>query len=198
MITGWSAKRARALTVREGVRVVDVRRQSGGFVARTAGGAEIHCRVLLGTGGATGMVRKAISDPKQPPRISRLLEVLTPEPEGIVSDEFARGYAVLDFTPILRGVQGYYWDFPSYVAGRPTMNRGVFDSRVRRDLPLANLKQVFAASLADRGHDLATLPLHGHPSRWYDNHAPVHAERVLLAGDEAGFDPLLAKGSHSR
>ncbi len=72
--------RARGVTVREGVRVTDVRRESGGFLARTDAGEEIHCRVLLGTGGATGVVRKVVADPEQPARVSRLLEVLTPEP----------------------------------------------------------------------------------------------------------------------
>jgi menaquinone-9 beta-reductase len=186
--------RARGVAVREGVTVVGVRRDAHGFVVRTDTQQEIGCRVLVGAGGARGIVRQVVADGQDTSRVSRMLEVLTPCASESESPEFREHLAVFDFSPVVHGVQGYYWDFPSYVDGRPTMNRGIFDSRVRSDLPLADLKQTLAHSLARRGHDLHSLALHGHPSRWYHRDGLVSGERILLVGDEAGFDPLFGEG----
>jgi len=161
-----------------------------------------RARVLLGADGSNGAVRRRLGW-SAGERKARLLEVLTPEaPAGGAGPGGWRGVAVFDFTPMAAGVRGYYWDFPSLVDGRPMMNRGIFDSRVGgTDRPPrrgarhgASLKDSLAAALARRGRRLDGLPLDGHPIVWYDRGARVAAERLLLAGDAAGVDPLLGEG----
>jgi flavin-dependent dehydrogenase len=121
------------------------------------------------------------------------MEVFT-SGEGISSAGFVEHTAVFDFTPITCGVQGYYWDFPAIQRGTPTMNRGLFDARVRPDRPRARLKPVFEGELAGRGVRLHEVPLLGHPERWFDAREPQAGPRVVLAGDAAGAEPLLGEG----
>jgi len=74
------------------------------------------------------------------------------------------------------------------------MNRGIFDSRLRRPQAPVPLKQAFEAALHARGVALAECTLLGHPARCYDPAARHSAPRVLLAGDAVGCDPLLGEG----
>jgi flavin-dependent dehydrogenase len=92
------------------------------------------------------------------------------------------------------GLQGYYWDFPSYVKGKPFMNRGVFDSRARPERPKTDLKEDLRESMAERDRNLDDYKLKGHPIRWFDKNGRFAAPRVILAGDSAGADPLMGEG----
>lgn len=126
-------------------------------------------------------------------RVARLLEVDTPEnPE--TQWEFRDGVAVFDFSRMTDGLQGYYWDFPSYVDGQPVMNRGVFDSRAVPDRPKAKLVDELRDMLAQRERRLDDYTLKGHPIRWFDRRGKFAVPRVLLAGDAAGVDPLFGEG----
>ena len=74
------------------------------------------------------------------------------------------------------------------------MNRGVFDSRAVPDKPKADLKEVLAESMAERGRDLDDYELKGHPIRWWSSDGVFSRPRVLLVGDAAGADPLMGEG----
>lgn len=151
-----------------------------------------HARVVVGADGSRSFVRRALKWDDES-RVARLLEVLTAE-NPHVQPEFRDGVAVFDFTRMTDGLQGYYWDFPSYVGGQPFMNRGVFDSRARPDLPKTHLKEDLRASLAERNRDLETYTLKGHPIRWWNTDGRFAMPRVLLVGDAAGADPLFGEG----
>ncbi|MFN2303291.1 MAG: hypothetical protein ACK2TV_06110, partial [Anaerolineales bacterium] len=107
---------------------------------------------------------------------------------------FRDGVAVFDFTPMIDGLQGYYWDFPSYINGKPFMNRGIFDSRARTERPKADLKNILRHSLAERDRVLADFELKGHPIRWWSRKNQFSMPRILLVGDAAGADPLVGEG----
>ncbi len=126
-------------------------------------------------------------------RVARLLEVLTPE-DPRRQFEFKDGVAVFDFTPMMGGLQGYYWDFPSKVKGMPFMNRGLFDSRARPERTKANLTGELRQAMAKRERDVDDYRLKGHPIRWFDKKGRYAIPRVLLAGDAAGADPLMGEG----
>ncbi len=131
-------------------------------------------------------------------RISRLMEILTPVAQPERTEEFAKHSAVFDFTPLAGGVQGYYWDFPTYKNGAPMMNRGLFDSRVRQDRPRAELKPVLGEELKQRGVEMTDWRLEGHPERWFDPKDKHAVPRIVLAGDAAGTEPWLGEGiSHA-
>lgn len=187
---------ARGVELREGVRVRDLVCDRKGVTLCTDQG-ELHAEVVIGADGANSIIRQKLGL-RRADRISRVLEVFTPVADAVSTREFAQHTAVFDFTPIAQGVQGYYWDFPSWREGQPVMSRGLFDSRVRPERPRAALKAVFESELKRRGLNLAEIKLYGHPERWFDARAPHAAPRVLLAGDAAGVDPWLGEGiSHA-
>ena len=74
------------------------------------------------------------------------------------------------------------------------MNRGIFDSRVRPELPRIPLKQAFQQSLATRKHQWHEYPLKGFPIQRFDTDGCFSKPRILLAGDAAGVDPLFGEG----
>jgi geranylgeranyl reductase family protein len=154
--------------------------------------ATFQARTLIAADGSRSFVRRKLAWSGQS-RIARLLEVLTPE-QAEQRFEFQEGVAIFDFSPMAAGLQGYYWDFPSLVEGRPFMNRGVFDSRARPERPRVPLKETLQAALAERQRRLEDYPLKGHPIHWFDPQGEFARPRILLAGDAAGVDPLLGEG----
>ncbi|KAA3657495.1 MAG: hypothetical protein DWQ04_27935 [Chloroflexi bacterium] len=152
-----------------------------------------HAKVLVGADGSKSYVRRALKW-QDNTQVARLLEILTPE-NAATTPEFREKTAVFDFTPMTdNGLQGYYWDFPSVIQGQPFMNRGLFDSRARPDLPKANLKQTLRDSLQTRNRNLDDYKLKGHPIRWWSTKAKFSQPRVILVGDAAGADPLFGEG----
>lgn len=155
---------------------------------------EYRAAVLVVADGSKSFVKRRLGwGEGEALRSARLIEILTPE-VARQRFEFQDGVAVFDFTPLVDGLQGYYWDFPSRVAGVPHMNRGVFDSRVRRDRPRASLKAVLGERLARRGLDLSDHPIEGHPIHGFHPEAELARPRAILVGDAAGADPLFGEG----
>lgn len=191
------ARKAQSLGIElhEGEGVSDFVKDESG-VTVTTGRSEYRARVVIGADGANSIVRRKLGLVRWD-RISRLLEVLAPADDG-TSPEFVGNTAVLDFTPILRGVQGYAWHFPSVKQGVPTMNIGVYDGRVHPDRPLAELRPIIDSELRGAGMEPSEVKLMGHPERWFDSRARHSVPHVVLAGDSAGVEPLLGEGiSHA-
>jgi geranylgeranyl reductase family protein len=182
---------ARGVAVRQGEAVTDIAIEDDGVVVTTEK-RTIHARVLVAADGSRSFVRRRLKWDDDS-RVARLLEVLTPE-DARRQVEFREGLAIFDFTPMHDGLQGYYWDFPSYVNGESYMNRGVFDSRARPERDKANLPGVLAESLTTRERDLEAYQLKGHPIRWFHKGGRFARPRVLLVGDAAGADPLMGEG----
>ncbi|HEX6384448.1 MAG TPA: FAD-dependent monooxygenase [Anaerolineae bacterium] len=159
--------------------------------------AIFHTRVLIGADGSRSFVRstlkRTVPEWDDDSRVARLLEILTPE-DARTQPEFRDGVAIFDFSRMTDGLQGYYWDFPSYVKGKPFMNRGLFDSRARPERPKANLKQELSNALENRGRHLADYKLKGHPIRWWSSGGRFAIPHVILVGDAAGTDPLFGEG----
>jgi flavin-dependent dehydrogenase len=183
--------RARGVPIRDGVSVISVEREPDGVALRT-NTRTLRCTVVVGAAGATGVVRRQLGF-RDRSRVGRALEVLT-ACDPATTPEFAQGYAVFDFTPMLAGVRGYYWDFPSYVKGRAMMNRGIGDVRLDGDAPAPDLRANLAACLELRGENLADHVVEGAPARWFDPDGLYAMPHAVLAGDEAGLDPLFGEG----
>ena len=190
----WLVRQAEAkgVTVRQGEAVVDVIEHEN-YVEVATEKAIVHAKTLVVADGSRSFIRSRLKWDGIS-RVARLIEVDTPE-NPAVTEEFQKRVAVFDFTPMTSGdLQGYYWDFPSYVKGEPVMNRGVFDSRARPEKPKADLKSVMAGSLATRQRDLENYKIKGHPIRWWDANNSLARPRILLAGDAAGVDALFGEG----
>jgi flavin-dependent dehydrogenase len=154
-----------------------------------------RAQVVVGADGSNSVVRQRLGLPG-PSRVARLLEIFTPA-DPATAPEFREGFAVLNFTPVLQGIQGYYWDFPCRINGQGYINHGIFDCRVDERLR-GPLKEIFAAALQAQGLHLANYALQGHPERWFDRPTEVARPHVLLAGDAAGAEPLFGEGiSHA-
>ncbi|MCZ7574129.1 MAG: NAD(P)/FAD-dependent oxidoreductase [Ardenticatenaceae bacterium] len=185
--------RARGVDLHEGEPVTAIERVEDGVRLTTPAGT-YRAQVVVAADGATSMVRQKLVPTVGASRISRLIEVLTPEPDAAALPGFRDAMAVFDYSPVTQGVQGYYWDFPSIKAGQPTMNRGLFDSRVVTAAPRAPLRQIFAEALRARGRRLEAYELQGHPERWFHPDNPFSAPHVLLVGEAAGVEPLAGEG----
>lgn len=181
--------RERGVEVREGERVVALRRAGDRIAVETEADTYL-ARVVVGADGAKGPVRSTFV-PEEQSRVSRLVEVLVES--DAAAPEHRDRMAVFDFRPMKRDLQGYTWDFPCLVAGRPTLNVGGFDSR-RNDGSRAPLKELVTERLAARGVDPTRVRLQGHPERWYAPSGTYAAPNVVLAGDAAGIEPLLGEG----
>ena len=187
--------RERGVEVREGESLIAFERDADGVNVRTTNGT-YRTQVVIGADGANSVVRAKLGLARWD-RVARLMEILTPM-DATRAPEFIDHTAVFDFTPIASGVQGYYWDFPSFKQGASMMNRGVFDSRIHCGYARADLKKTFGEMLATRQVDLGSVHLQGHPERWFDPTRKHSAPRVLLAGDAAGTEPLFGEGiSHA-
>lgn len=180
------------ITVRQGEAVIDVVPHDD-YVEVTTEKTTFHAKTVVAADGSRSFVRRRLKW-EDDSRVARLIEVLTPE-NGRTQTEFRDGIAVFDFTPMTKHqLQGYYWDFPSYVEGKPVMNRGVFDSRARPERPKADLKQTLSDALAERNLNLSDYKLKGHPIRWWGGDGRFAIPRVILVGDAAGTDPLVGEG----
>jgi len=189
----WLVKIAqeKGVIIRQGEAVLDVNSLDD-YVEVTTDKAIIRAKILVAADGSRSTVRRKLKWDDES-RVARLLEILTPE-NAQEQAEFRDSHAIFDFTPMKDGMQGYYWDFPSFVNGKTFMNRGVFDSRAQPQRPKADLVKELRESLAERDRDLDDFKLKGHPIRWFDKDGRYSAHRVILAGDAAGADPLVGEG----
>ncbi|MBI5029412.1 MAG: FAD-dependent monooxygenase [Chloroflexi bacterium] len=186
--------RERGIEIHEGEPLIDLERNSGVNVLTKH--ETYHAKIVIGADGANSVVRQKLGLVRWD-RISRLMEILTPV-DPTCAPEFVDHTAVFDFTPTKYGVQGYYWDFPSFKQGTPVMNRGLYDSRAQPHRPRAELKPILESALAERQVELDQAHLQGHPERWFDATTKHSAPHVLLAGDAAGTEPWLGEGiSHA-
>jgi len=179
--------RARGVEVRDQTPLLDARRDPEG-VTIAVPGATLRARCVVGADGVASAVRRAIGFARGR-RFSRLLVIETPP--GPSDDP--RPAFDFDFSCVAEGIQGYVWDFPCVMDGRPAVSRGIFDragDAVRR----RDWKGVFADSLRARGLDPAAWRWKGFPEREFDPRIPTAAPRVILVGDAAGIDPLLGEG----
>ena len=190
----WLVQTAVSLgvTVRQGESVTDVSCHDE-YTEVVTEKTTFHAKVVVAADGSRSFIRRRLKWPGQS-RVARLIEVLTPE-NASIQPEFKEGVALFDFTPMTtHNLQGYYWDFPSFVNGRAYMNRGVFDSRAHPGKPKADLKAILRDELAQRGLNLDDYKLKGHPIRWWDDSGPLSMPGIILAGDAAGADPLVGEG----
>jgi flavin-dependent dehydrogenase len=181
----------RGLTLNEGEAFRRFERSGQRLVVETTRG-RYRVRALIGADGASSVVRRAMNL-RERPRMSRLLEVVPPvlseNPLDAGSDT-----AVFDFSAVAQGLQGYVWRFPCLVAGVPSFNRGIYDSRVYPDRVPAKLNKVFAEALKGQASFSEPSTWSAHPERWFDPEGMYAQPNVLLVGDAAGVEPTFGEG----
>lgn len=190
----WLVQTAERLgvTVRQGEGVKSVTTRDD-YIEVVTEQTTFHAKTLVAADGSKSFVRRALKW-DGPSHVARLVEVLTPE-NGATTPEFKERVAVFEFDQVTtHDLQGYYWDFPSYIKNKPFMNRGLFDSRAQPQRTRADLKATLTNALTERERNLEDYKLKGHPIRWWDKNAQFAKPHVLLVGDAAGVDPLMGEG----
>ena len=176
----------------EGVTVVTPRDTYRAQVLVAADGSKGIARQILGRG--ERRVRAAKS------HVARLLETLSPADES--SPLYTERFAHFDFTPVQDDLQGYCWDFPSWVGGAPRFNHGIYDANLdasRRHAHLPALLEEFLEGAPARTGGPQPRPspavmVQGHPLHWFSPRSRFSRPRLLLVGDAAGVDPLFGEG----
>jgi flavin-dependent dehydrogenase len=179
----------RGIRLVENTRVLSMQRERGRMRLKTERG-DLLARAVVGADGSKGLIRSWIGGRETPSRVARLLEVVAPA--SFEDPEFAQREARFDFTPTVNRLQGYYWDFPTLIAGKAHINSGVFDARVVPAAPRADLKAQLRESRSPG--QPAEEGIEGHPIHWFSPFNTFAAENVLLVGDAAGTDPLFGEG----
>ncbi len=151
-------------------------------------------KVLVGADGALSKVRANMNLPTKL-RFATGLEVFSPiDPQ--YDSEFEENTAIMDFTQVKDGLQGYAWHFPCIKNGKTFMNHGIFHTRINPNKKKINVKDFFIKELNSRNINISTSHWLGHPIPWNDDFSKISKSNVILVGDAAGIDPLIGGGIH--
>ena len=177
----------RGIRIVEGTRVLGLERVHGGLVVRTSCG-DLRSRVVVGADGVGSVVRKLVCG-RVPMWRAQVLEVDT-EP---AAKDLARDTVHFDLSD--PSLAGYAWDFPTLVAGRPAMCRGVYHLlSPGQPADERDLQSRLRARLAALGLDLGTCVQKRYAERGFVPRTVLSCPHVLLVGEAAGIDPLTGEG----
>jgi menaquinone-9 beta-reductase len=174
--------RARGVLVLEATRVEAITALDHGARIDTSRGA-IHASIVVGADGVGSRVRRAMGIPTGDLR-AQVLEVDTERLPGEPDD-------LLRFDASERDFSGYYWDFPTPVAGRTLVSRGVY--HLTRELGI-DLEARLGARLARLGLDLARCTKKRFAERGFELPTNLASGHLLLLGEAAGIDPITGEG----
>ena len=174
---------ARGIEIRDACEVARVTVADDGVTIETAD-ETYRARAVIGADGVAGIVRRHTGFPRGELRA----QVVELDTEAVPQD-LPRDTVVFDFDA--SDLRGYAWDFPTQVAGKPLVCRGVY---VIRNLGSDEPKARIAAYLAARGLELSNYRLKQFAERGFEPGAELAAPRVLLVGEAAGIDIATGEG----
>ncbi len=183
----WKEASAAGVVVQDGEAVIGVERLPGGWKVSTSV-RTLSARFLAACDGSGSIVRKALGH-REPARKGHLYVAETPESPG---DEATReGLCDFDLRVADDGIDGYYWDFPTLVDGKPGVNRGIYHANLH---PRPDVKASFARALARRGVDIDRVRIKPFSTRPLVRGTRFAFERLALVGEAAGIDRVTGEG----
>ena len=184
--------RSDGVVVREGEALSAIDRIAGGFRLTTPEGSTT-AHLLAACDGAGSTTRKLLGL-REPERKGHLY-VLETAPRACDSGT-ARGLIDFDLSIIEEGLQGYYWDFPTIIGGKPHVSRGIYHANLTRSLERkgSDVKGTLARSLARRGIDIAAVKPRPFSTRPFVPTSTMSCEGVVLVGEAAGIDQTTGEG----
>jgi flavin-dependent dehydrogenase len=183
----------RGLLIKENEKFLDLSYTSKGLLVKTSK-THYNIKILVGADGALSTVRRKM-DLLKKPSLAPTIEIFAPvNPQ--FDPEFNNQSAVLDFTAINKGLQGYIWHFPCLKNGKPFMNHGICDFRILPNKKRANLKQLFCQELQSRNIPCDTKFWRSHPIPYFRDQGILSKSNIILVGDAAGIEPFLGGGIH--
>jgi flavin-dependent dehydrogenase len=87
--------------------------------------------------------------------------------------------------------KGYYWDFPTIIAGSPYVSRGIYHANFT---PRSDVKEQLARALAARGIDIARVKLKPFSTRPFVPGSQLAVDGCALVGEAAGIDATTGEG----
>ncbi len=151
----------------------------------TMGGATQAFLWVIGADGANGLTRRASG--LRGGITGRLVEATF----ELGDADMPRDRLDFDFDPILEGIPGYAWVFPS-CHGERLFQIGVMDGRGRvSGEQLRAYTERYAARLGFKSVGSKIL---GWPERYWDVGARAHRPGLVLVGEAHGIDALLGEG----
>lgn len=185
------AAQERGVELRQNERALSIQTGEGGVLVQTDR-ARYLAQTVVGADGSKGLSRRVVYGVRAKARVGRTLDLVLPAPE--TAPHFSQAFALFDFTPVARHLQGYAWDFPARIDGAPAFNCGVYDARFHRSRPRAALLALLQGWLAKLDKQPPQLEPQGHPIHLFSPRNRFSAPRLLLVGDAAGADPLFGEG----
>lgn len=179
--------RADGVNVREGEALRGLARVSGGFRITTSAGT-ITTRLLAACDGVAGATRKFLGL-SEPARRGHLY-VLDTEPAP-ADGAMARGMIDFDLSVIDQGLEGYYWDFPTLIDGKPHVSRGIYHANLT---PSSDVKDTLGRALRKRGIAIADVKLRPFSTRPFVRASTLALDGVVLVGEAAGIDQATGEG----
>ncbi len=175
---------ARGIEIRDGCAVETILVTDEGVRVTTATGEEILARAIVGADGIGGVVRRQAGFGRGELRA----QVVELDTEGVAQD-LPRDTVVFDFDA--QDLNGYAWDFPTLVDGKPLICRGAY---VIRNLGPDDARARIAAYLTARGLDPKRYRHKQFAERGWEPGAEISMPRVLLVGEAAGIDIATGEG----
>jgi len=175
---------ARGIEVRDGCAVETIVVTDEGVRVTTATGEEILARAIVGADGIGGIVRRQAGFGRGELRA----QVVELDTEGVAQD-LPRDTVVFDFDA--QDLNGYAWDFPTLVDGKPLICRGAY---VIRNLGPDDARARIGAYLTARGLDPKRYRHKQFAERGWEPGAEISSPRVLLVGEAAGIDIATGEG----
>ncbi|MEO6418796.1 MAG: hypothetical protein ABIP39_05285, partial [Polyangiaceae bacterium] len=101
------------------------------------------------------------------------------------------GLCDFDLTDVDEGLEGYYWDFPTVIDGRPAVSRGIYHANIT---PSRRVKEVLARALNRRGIDITDLHLKPFSTRPFVRTTTLALDGLAFVGEAAGIDRATGEG----
>ena len=183
--------RGRGIEIREGETVLDLLFDENCVLVKTDQNT-YQAKVVVGADGSKGITRR-VFNPSDPNRCVARLLGLRGNGES-QAKHFSENYALLDFSPVVENLQGYYWEFPCRIDGKDFINYGVYDSRIYSSRKLASLREIFTRNLISQKIDPDQVQIEGHPIHLFTPRNPMSCPHLILVGDAIGAEPILGEG----
>jgi flavin-dependent dehydrogenase len=183
----------RGLQLHENESFLDFKRNKNYLIIQT-NQRSYKVKILIGADGALSQVRRKMKLSEKP-ILSPGIEIFNPV-NSQCDPEFENNKAVLDFSYLREGLQGYVWHFPCIIDNKPTMNHGIIDFNISAKRKKVNIKEIFSRELKQRNIYLKPQLWRGHPIPWFKNKISLSKPNILLVGDAAGIEPAIGGGIH--
>lgn len=183
----WKSASDEGIVVRDGEAVTRAERVPGGWMVVTSA-RTLSARLLAACDGSGSTLRKVLGH-GEPARKGHLYVTETLASAG--DDGPREGLCDFDLRVADEGIDGYYWDFPTLVDGKPGVNRGIYHANLH---PRSDLKASFARSLSRRGIDIDRVRIKPFSTRPWVRGTRFAYERLALVGEAAGIDRVTGEG----